>query len=77
MQLARLKPLRIGRLTRAAFGTGTLVLSWMAWPALMETTVLVFLGVSFVIGGVAANPGCEITAIPNLLLPERRRLHSL
>lgn len=73
---ARLKPLLIGRLSRVAFGLGALAWIWVA-PGWIGTAVLTLLGLSFVIGGLFANPGCELTAIPNLFLPEPRRLHSL
>jgi hypothetical protein len=74
---AKLKPLLIGRLTRIAFGLGALAWIGVGSPGWMGTTVLALLGASFVIGGLQANPGCEITAIPNLFLPEQKRLHSL
>ena len=75
--LLKLKPLLVGRLTRILFGLGTFVWIWMESPDWIETTILALLGLSFVIGGLAANPGCEITAIPNLFLPAHRRLPSL
>lgn len=31
-------------------------------------------GLTFVVAGLRANPGCEITAIPNLFLPAERQL---
>jgi hypothetical protein len=67
-------PLLFGRLLRILSGLGLLgwlvisPLSWFPWRLL-----LLFLGVSLVIGGVMAYPGCEIMALPNLLL--RRRMH--
>ena len=75
--LAKLKPLLVGRLTRITLGLGAFWWIWAESPGLIGTAVLAFLGLSFVIGGLVANPGCEITAIPNLFLPEQRRLHSL
>jgi hypothetical protein len=49
---------------------------WVATPGWVGAAILAFLGLSFFIGGLVANPGCEITAILNLLLPEPKRLHS-
>ena len=75
---AKLPPLPFGRLTRVLFGIGTLAsLNYIGVDSLgaTGTSVLVFLGVSFLVGGVFANPGCEITALVNVLLPRRRRMH--
>ncbi len=78
--LATLKPLLIGRLSRAGAGLATLVaaslwgpseLTWLGFMGLM------LLGLSFLVGGVVGNPGCEITALPNLVLPSTKRLHCL
>jgi len=56
--------------------SGLALLAWLGisppggffWRA-----VLAFFGVSLVLGGIMAYPGCEVTALPNLLL--RRRIH--
>ena len=75
-----LKPLVIGRVTRVLFGIGTFVLVAVVGPSQLTiwgTVALIFLGASFLIGGIWGNPGCEITAIPNLVLPEKKRLHCL
>ena len=75
-----LKPLFFGRMTRVLFGLGVFALIVIVGPASLTTlgTIgLSFLGVSFLIGGILANPGCEITAIPNLLLPKRSRAHCM
>ena len=79
--LTTLKPLRIGRLILSRLGAGldTLVaslwgpseLTWLGFTALM------LLGMSFIVGGLVGNPGCEITALPNLVRPSDKRLHSL
>ncbi|MCH7749309.1 MAG: hypothetical protein IH939_14565 [Acidobacteria bacterium] len=78
--LATLKPLLIGRLSRVGAGLATLVaaslwgpseLTWLGFMGLM------LLGLSFLVGGVVGNPGCEITALPNLVLPSTKRLHCL
>ncbi len=76
--LAKLEPLLIGRVSRIVFGIGTFVLIWIVGVDALGTigaVALVFLGVSFVIGGLMGNPGCEITAIPNLLRAEAKRIH--
>ena len=77
LSLAKLKPLLVGRLTRIAFGLGAFAWIWVGSPSWIGSVVLAVLGLSFVMGGLVANPGCEITAIPNVFLPARRRLHSL
>ena len=77
VSLARLKPLLVGRVSRVVFGLGAFAWIWIAPPGWVGTAVLAGFGLSFLIGGLVANPGCEITAIPNLFLPEARRLHSL
>jgi len=71
-----LRPLILGRSTRVVFGaaviattlvTGVLHISMLGFLALMA------LGLSFLIGGLLAIPGCELSALPNLMLPERYR----
>jgi hypothetical protein len=71
-----LRPLIIGRTTRIVFGaavilvalvTGVLQISVLGFLALMA------LGLSFVFGGLMAIPGCELSALPNLMLPKRYR----
>ncbi len=42
---------------------------------MVGASLLVILGLSFIIGGILGNPGCELTALPNLLLPRSRRMH--
>ena len=77
---AKLKPLLIGRVSRIVFGVGTFVLIWIIGGDALGTIgtgALVFLGASFLIGGLTGNPGCEITAIPNLLRSEEKRVHCL
>jgi len=77
---ANLKPLLIGRVSRIVFGIGTFVLIWIIGVDVLGTIgtgALVFLGASFLIGGLMGNPGCEITAIPNLFRSEEKRFHSL
>ena len=78
--LSTLEPLLVGRATRVLFGIATFVLIAIVSVeslGVMGTGILCFLGVSFLIGGIVANPGCEITAIPNLFLSEEKRVHSV
>ena len=42
----------------------------MSLEKLFDPEVLVFL-----IGGLVGNPGCELTAIPNLVLRPEQRVH--
>ena len=75
---SKLEPMLFGRLTRVLFGIGTFVLIWAIGTDVLGTVgtvLLLFLGVSFVLGGLMGNPGCEITAIPNLLSPRAKRVH--
>lgn len=76
-QRETLRPMLIGRLVRVFTGLA-LFLSVpfvpefdLAWTG---GTALVLGGATFVVAGVRANPGCEITALPNLLLPANRQL---
>lgn len=72
------KPLLFGRLARVMFGIGLFVAIWMIDPQKLTvwgTSTLIFLGVSFLVGGIMGNPGCEITAIPNLFLSKKKRFH--
>lgn len=75
-----LRPLFFGRIVRIAAGLACLV-SIPFVPAFEYTWLgvlaLVVAGATFVVAGVTANPGCEITALPNLFLPAGRRLHCL
>jgi hypothetical protein len=67
-------PLFFGRFLRILLG-----LALFAWLVISPPAghllqgLLVFLGVSLVIGGIMAHPGCEICVLPNLLL--RQRMH--
>ncbi len=77
--LATLKPLRVGRLSRMGAGLATLVAASLWGPSALTWlgfTALMLLGLSFLVGGAVGNPGCELTALPNLLLPSNKRLHS-
>lgn len=79
-KLSKLKPLLFGRITRVVFG-----LAFLIAAVAMSTDqigiagflVLLFLGLSFLVAGLIGNPGCELSALPNLLLPLSKRFHFL
>jgi hypothetical protein len=77
--LAKLEPLFFGRVGRVLVGIGVLYWGAEMWRGSGEDTLLaagiILLGVSFLIGGVMGNPGCEITALPNLFLPAEKHVH--
>ena len=78
--LARLPPLLFGRVSRVVFGIGTLGVLWYVGAddvGSVGALLLGFLGLSFLVGGVLANPGCEITALTNIFLPRDKRMHFL
>ena len=73
-----LKPLLFGRLSRVLFGMGTFAVIVFVCPgqlSLWGTVALGLLGISFLVGGLMGNPGCEITALPNLFLSKENRVH--
>ncbi len=72
------KPLLGGRILRGAVGVAFLAgipfvpefdLAWLGILA------LVVAGAIFLLAGILANPGCELTAPVNVFLPHDRRLH--
>lgn len=73
---ANVRPLLVGRVLRVFAGAGTL---WLAMNmgidqlSLWGFLPLIFLGLSFLVSGIMAMPGCEIYAIPNLFLPRAKR----
>jgi hypothetical protein len=72
------RPLAFGRVTRIVFGIMSFVIIVVLGTSTLGaigTALIVFLGVSFIVGGLVGNPGCEITAIPNLVLPKSKRVH--
>jgi hypothetical protein len=77
--LGKLPPLAYGRAARVVFGIGALVgavfVPWDEAGGVAGGLVLVFFGLSFLAGGLMANPGCEVTALPNLLLPTEKRVN--
>ena len=72
------RPLFFGRLLRVLAGVACLVGSPFG-PTCEDTwlgvTALALGGTTFIVAGIRANPGCEITALPNLFLPSDRQLH--
>jgi len=72
------RPLFCGRLLRVLVGLACF-LSIPFVPNLehswLGVTALVFAGLTFLVAGIRANPGCEITALPNLFLPAKRQLN--
>ena len=76
--MSKLPPLLFGRVARVLFGVGVLYWTWVEGLeelGLAGYTVLILLGLSFLIGGAVGNPGCEVTALPNLLLPKNKQVH--
>lgn len=73
-----IKPLFFGRIARIFVGIFSFLAIWVIGPqklTIYGSLALIFLGVSFLVGGITGNPGCEITAVPNLFLPEEKKLH--
>ena len=74
-----LKPLFFGRLTRVVFGLVALYGGARLWnsnlASMAASLAAILLGLSFLVGGLIANPGCEITALVNLVLPAEKRVH--
>lgn len=70
------RPLLIGRASRVVFGLaviGTIFLTDILQISLLGALAILLLGVSFVLGGLLSIPGCELAALPNLLLPKDYR----
>ena len=67
-------PFFFGRFLRILAGLALLAWLVISPPSgLPWRVVLGFFALSLVVGGIMAYPGCEIWALPNLLL--RRRMH--
>ena len=76
--LAKLPPLLFGRLSRVVFGVVTLAVAVALGSGGLGGfgfAVLVLLGLSFLVGGLTGNPGCELSSLPNLVLPSHKRVH--
>lgn len=71
------RPLFFGRLIRVLAGVGCFIGAFyvpdfeFTWLGILG---LALAGTTFLVAGIRANPGCEITALPNLFLPAHRRL---
>src|SRR5574337_2096947 len=67
---------RAGRILLGAVCLGFAAFGFVTHPeySIGARILLLFFGISFVIGGVRATPGCEITAIPNLFVQSSRQL---
>ena len=72
---ATIKPLLFGRIARVLFGLVTLGIIPVFNPGGVGLLVLLFLGISFLVSGMIANPGCEITALLNIFLPSNKKVH--
>jgi hypothetical protein len=78
--LAVLEPLFFGRVMRVFCGIGCFILIWIIGVdtlTLIGVVALAILGVSLIIGAIVRNPGCEITAIPNLFLSKKKQIHCI
>ncbi len=76
--LAKLPPLLFGRLSRVVFGVATLAVAVALGSGGLGGigfAALVLLGLSFLVGGLTGNPGCELSSLPNLVLPSDKRVH--
>ncbi len=76
--LATLPPLLFGRLSRVVFGVVTLAFAVTLGAdglGRFGFAALVLLGLSFLVGGLTGNPGCELSSLPNLVLPSDKRVH--
>ena len=79
-RLATLEPLFLGRLSRILAGLaslGAIAFVPLGGFGLPGAAVLVVLGLSFLVGGIVGNPGCEVTALPNLLLRSDKKVHCI
>jgi hypothetical protein len=77
---ATLEPLFFGRVMRVFCGVGCFILIWYIGVdtlTLIGVAALAILGASLIIGAIVRNPGCEITAIPNLFLSEKKQVHCI
>ena len=60
---------------RIVAGACALASAIIVGPLGLWGLLLFFLAASFIVGGLLANPGCEITALPNLLLSAEKRFY--
>ncbi len=79
-RLATLKPLLVGRVSRILAGLaslGAVAFVPLAGFGFLGAAALAVLGLSFLVGGFVGNPGCEVTALPNLLLRSDKKVHCI
>ena len=79
-RLATLRPLFIGRLSRVLAGlvsVGAVAFVPLYGFGFLGAAALAVLGLSFLVGGVVGNPGCEVTALPNLFLRSDKKVHCI
>jgi hypothetical protein len=74
-QMTPPKPMLFGRGLRILAGACALAIAIVVGPSGFWGLLLLFVAASFIVGGLVANPGCEITALPNLVLSAAKRLH--
>lgn len=65
------KPLLGGRLLRMVLGIVALVYLLLNPLSVIWQIILAFIGVSLIVDGLIAHPGCEIWALPSLLFRSR------
>ena len=77
-RLGELPPLFFGRSMRVAFGLASVGAAFVFGVETLTVggfAGLLVLGLSFLVGGLIGNPGCELSAIPNLLIPRSKQFH--
>lgn len=78
--LAKLEPLLFGRVSRVFVGLvslGLVAFVPLDGFGILGAAALAVLGISFLVGGIVGNPGCEVTALPNLFLPSDKKVHCI
>lgn len=74
-QMTPPKPMPFGKGLRILAGVCALAVAIAVGPSGFWGLLLLLVAASFIVGGLTANPGCEVTALPNLVLPHEKRLH--
>ena len=73
-----LRPLCVGGSSRVIFGLAVFAVAFAFGTrplGLGGLLALLFVGLSFVVGGFLGTPGCELSALPNLQLPRTKHVH--
>ena len=71
------KPLLVGRILRVIAGLGCFYFAIrvvdlpLTLGELAGALILALLAASLVVSGLLANPGCEVTAVPNLVMKKK------